>query len=121
MTLNKALKNKRPESEYDIYLQLKFVYEYSYMFKVEYDFKFLHFMDNVDAMPNDDKLTLAIEYQNALRTLLGMIPFKAGLSGILIIMKGYVRTKTSIQAVMMKVRMNTALMNMNKSFIIKNQ
>ena len=60
------------------FLQLKFVYEYSYMFKVEYDFKFLHFMDNVDAMPNDDKLTLAIEYQNALRTLLGMIPFKSG-------------------------------------------
>ena len=74
MTLKEILKGRK--SKYEIYSELKTIYNYSYIFRIEYQFKNLEFIENIDDMKKDDKLLLAIEYQDTMKTLLSMMPFR---------------------------------------------
>ena len=74
MSLTEYLDGKK--SEYEIYLELKTFYDYSYIFNIEHKFKHLWFINNIDDMNINGRNILTSQYYDAMRALLSMMPFR---------------------------------------------
>ena len=70
MTLTEALDDTK--SDYEIYLELKAFYNYSYISGIEHKFKQIWFIDSID----DKRAHLRMGYYDAMRALLEMMPFR---------------------------------------------